>query len=56
MKWLLFWDALARGRSDGSLVRLTTPITPGEPADAADRRLAAFAASVTPMLRQYVPD
>jgi exosortase D (VPLPA-CTERM-specific) len=56
MKWLLFWDALARGRSDGSLVRLTTPITPGEPADAADQRLAAFAASVAPMLPQYVPD
>ena len=41
-KWYLFQDGLAMGRSDGSLVRLVTPILPGADPAKADARLQAF--------------
>ena len=44
-----------RNRTDGALVRLTALAMPGEPEDAADRRLQAFLAKVTPMLGGYLP-
>ena len=56
VKWFIFWDSLTQNRSDGALVRLTTPIARGEDLAAGDRRLAAFAAIVGPTLSAYVPD
>src|SRR5262249_28148895 len=43
VKAYLLWDLAMRQRSDGALVRLVTPLAPGEPLAAADARLAAFA-------------
>ncbi len=56
VKWYLFWDALTRNRTDGALVRLVVPITPGEPVDAADRQLTQFAAAAAITLAPYIPD
>jgi hypothetical protein len=42
-------------RSDGSLVRLTTQMMPGESVDAAMARLRPFAGEVVPLLNQYIP-
>jgi len=56
VKWYLFWDALTRNRSDGTLVRLTTALAPGEDLAAADRRLTEFAQLSVPELRPFIPD
>jgi len=56
VKWLLFWDAVTRRRTDGALVRLTTPVPAGSSIETADRRLAAFAAELAPVVPTYVPD
>jgi len=53
--WILR-DLVARGRSDGALVRLVTPLRPGEAEDAADARLTKFAALVETQLPRFVPD
>lgn len=49
-------DALTRGRTDGALVRIITPIRPGEPVEAADERLRAFLADLLPTLPRFVPN
>ncbi len=55
MKWYLFRDSILRNRTDGALVRLTTPIH-GEDGDAAaDRLLREFMTRVMPLVPQYVP-
>jgi EpsI family protein len=56
VKWYLFWDSLTRDRSDGALVRLTTPLKEAESASSADARLAAFAKAAVPRLDKYVPN
>lgn len=56
VKWYLLWDALTRNRTDGALVRLTTPLQPAENLKAADARLRNFAAIAVPRLIDYVPD
>ncbi len=56
VKWYLFWDALTRNRTDGSLVRLTTAIAPGEDVAAADARLAAFLKDVKPVMLDFMPE
>lgn len=56
VKWFIFWDALTRKRTDGSLVRLVTPIAPGETLEQGDQRLEGFVKIVFPILGAYVPD
>ena len=56
VKWYLFWDALTRNRTDGSLVRLTTSLQPGEDLAQADVQLSAFAKAVNPELKKYIPE
>lgn len=56
VKWYLLEDALLRDRTDGALVRLITPLAANEPAAAADARLAQFASSALPALREYLPN
>jgi len=56
VKWYLFWDALTKNRSDGSLVRLTMLIKPGEDLAEADRRLAEFSGLILPKLGKYIPE
>lgn len=56
MKWYLFRDAVLDRRSDGALVRLVTPVLPGESLETADERLTRFAYQVIPELPAYIPD
>ena len=56
VKWYIFADALTRQRTDGALVRLVTPLRPGEDVRVADARLNAFAASVQREMPRFLPD
>jgi hypothetical protein len=42
-------------RSDGALVRITTPMETGETTDAAQQRLLPFASNIAPLLNSYIP-
>jgi EpsI family protein len=54
-KFYLVADSIRMNRSDGSLVRVATPLRSGESADAALDRLLAFAGKVVPVLNSFVP-
>jgi len=54
-KFYLIADAIRMNRSDGSLVRVVTPISSGEDEAAAEKRAVRFAQQIMPMLDQYVP-
>jgi EpsI family protein len=54
-KWYLLTDAILKNRTDGALVRLTTPVLPGEAEADADQRLQAFMRAVVPVLTAYLP-
>lgn len=56
VKWQLLRDALLKNRTDGALVRVTTPIVEGESSVAADQRIAEFLAGALPLLADYVPN
>jgi EpsI family protein len=56
VKWYIFWDAFTRNRTDGALVRLVVPITPGAKEADIDAAMQRFVASVQPGLNRYVPD
>jgi len=56
VKWYLLRDALLENRTDGALVRVTTPMPEGEPQSAADRRLTDFLAEALPLMPNYVPN
>jgi len=56
VKWYLLWDALTMHRTDGAMVRLTTPLpSSGSEADA-DRRLTDVVSKTTPNITRYVPN
>jgi exosortase D (VPLPA-CTERM-specific) len=55
VKWYLFWDALTRNRTDGALVRITSPVPAGEDVEQVDQRMKRFAQSVNPLLNDYIP-
>jgi exosortase D (VPLPA-CTERM-specific) len=54
-KFYLVADSIKMNRSDGSLVRITTPMYPGETADAAQQRLLPFVRDILPLLDTYIP-
>jgi exosortase D (VPLPA-CTERM-specific) len=56
VKWSIFWDALTRNRTDGALVRLIVPITPGVKEADLDAKMQRFVTLVQPGLNRYVPD
>jgi exosortase D (VPLPA-CTERM-specific) len=56
VKWFIFWDALTRNRSDGSLVRIITPLATGESEQNGDARLAEFSKEAVKYLPAYVPN
>ncbi|THB71511.1 MAG: VPLPA-CTERM-specific exosortase XrtD [Gammaproteobacteria bacterium] len=56
VKWWLFWDALTKNRSDGSLVRLTTLVPPGSTLEDADKVLTEFTKEISGSLNEYIPD
>jgi len=55
VKWYIFWDALTKNRTDGSLIRLVTPVMPSEGVAAADERLRAFIKEIDPQLAYFLP-
>jgi exosortase D (VPLPA-CTERM-specific) len=55
VKWYLFVDALFKNRTDGALVRITTPMSQEESMVQADARLKAFMENAVPTLSAYVP-
>jgi len=54
-KYYLVSDSIRMNRSDGSLVRIVTPMFPGETTDAAQQRILPFAGEVLPLLNTYIP-
>ena len=54
-KFYLVTDAIRMNRSDGSLIRLTTPLMPGESPDLAQARMVDFASPIVPHMNQYIP-
>ena len=56
VKWYLFWDALTRNRTDGAMIRLTTLVDKNDSLEEADKRLLDFAAKISPVITEYVPD
>lgn len=55
MKWHLVKDAILMNRTDGSLVRMTTPIFPDEEVEMAEIRLQNFILTISPTLTDYLP-
>jgi len=55
MKLYTFWDALTRQRTDGALVRLITPVMPGEEVGEAEARLQGFTRQIVPILDEFIP-
>ncbi len=56
MKWHLFKDAVLKNRTDGALVRITTPVLPKDKLGDTDRRLRGFASQIRPLLHKYIPN
>ncbi len=54
-KFYLVADSMRMNRSDGALVRITTPMYPGESTDAAQQRIFPFSGKVVPLLNSYIP-
>jgi len=55
VKAYLLADALAKNRTDGALVRVTTSVGSSESLKDADRRLSDFIRVAAPKLAPYVP-
>ncbi len=55
VKWYIFQDGLTLNRTDGALVRVTTPIAASEDIAAGDARLEAFVRDIDPKLAYYLP-
>ncbi|HEX6505105.1 MAG TPA: EpsI family protein [Terriglobales bacterium] len=54
-KFYLIADAIRMNRSDGSLIRLATPLMPRERVEDVDNRVFRLATQVVPLLNSYVP-
>ena len=54
-KFYLVADAARLNRTDGSLVRVTSPVLDNEDISAADARVQRFIRQVTPQLDSYIP-
>ena len=55
VKWYLFYDAIAKNRTDGALIRLVTPVDKVEDMAVADQRLQGFLKDLLPELPAYLP-
>lgn len=54
-KFYLVADSIRMHRSDGSLVRLSTPLETGENLESAQSLLTSFAGEIVPRMNTYVP-
>ena len=55
-KATVVYDSLTMGRTDGALVRFTTPIMDGETEAQADARIQSLMAEVLPRLPEFIPE
>jgi EpsI family protein len=55
-KFYLVADAIRMNRSDGSLVRIMTPLKPGEAIASAEQRAVEFSLQVSANIKDYVPN
>ena len=56
VKWYLFVDALSKNRTDGALVRLTTPLKSSQDISEADAVAEDFMQSIQFRLNDYIPN
>ena len=54
-KFYLVADSIRMNRSDGALIRLTTPLRSGEDMQWAEKRLLSLAADAAPYFDRYIP-
>ncbi len=54
-KFYLVTDSIRMNRSDGAMIRLTTPLRNGESSDQAEQRLLSFANEISPQLDRFIP-
>ena len=54
-KFYLISDSIRMHRTDGSLVRVTTPIAENQSIESAQQTLLSFSSNVVPLLNTYVP-
>jgi len=54
-KYYLVKDSIQMNRTDGALVRITTPMSPDETPNAAQQRILPFANDVMPLLNRHIP-
>ena len=55
-KFYTLADSILYSRTDAALVRIITPVLPGESLASAHGRAVGFAEEITPLLPEYVPD
>jgi len=55
VKWYIFWDALTRNRTDGSLIRLVTAVPESGDVAEADERMRTFLKDADPALAYFLP-
>lgn len=55
-KLYMLLDAMRYNRTDGALIRVITPLVPGESTSTAHTRAITFAGQVAAMLPAYIPD
>jgi EpsI family protein len=55
VKWFIFWDALTKNRTDGSLIRLVTVVPPSDKIEDADARMQEFLRDIDPTLAYFLP-
>jgi len=54
-KWLLLWDAMRLGRTDGALVRVELVLRPEQSIEEGQALIDDMASRIVPLLPQYVP-
>lgn len=54
-KWLLLWDALRLGRTDGALVRVEVLLRPGQSVEDGQNLVDDMVSHIVPLLPRYVP-
>lgn len=55
-KMYMIKDAMIMNRTDGALVRISTPISPTEGPEPARARAESFTSQLAPMLPRFIPD
>jgi EpsI family protein len=55
LKLYTFWDSLTRQRTDAALVRIITPVYPGETLEASEKRLQEFTREIVGVLGGFIP-